>query len=203
VHDPVDGLDAPVRPQIYQSLWQTSTLGLALVVKGQRATPSITHVRTAVQDADPGLPIYAVRTGPELLGAQLAPRIFATRLINAFALSALFLSAFGLHGVIAYGVRQRTHEIGVRVALGATGPRVLALVLGQAARLTAIGIAIGLAGAAALARLIATLLFDASVSDLSTLAVVAAILAVVAGLATLGAARRAVRIEAAVALRQH
>jgi len=204
VHDVrEDGLDAPVRPQIYQSLWQTSTLGLALVVKGQRTTPAVTHLRTAVQDADPRLPIYAVRTGPELLGAQLAPRIFATRLINAFALSALFLSAFGLHGVIAYGVRQRTHEIGVRVALGATALRVLALVLGQAARLTALGIAIGLIGAAALARLIATLLVDASVSDVSTLAVVAAILAVVAGLATLGAARRAVRIEAAVALRQH
>ena len=156
-----------------------------------------------LQDADPRLPIYAVRSGSELLAAQLAPRLFSTRLINAFALSALFLAAFGLHGVIAYGVRQRTHEIGVRVALGASALRILTLVLGQAARLTAIGIAVGVLGAAALARLIATLLFDASVTDVSTLVLVALVLAAVAALATLGAARRAVRIEAAVALRQH
>ena len=198
-----DGVDAPIRPQIYQSLWQVSTLGLALVVKGRHATPSLSEIRTAVQDADPRLPIYAVRSGSELLAAQLAPRLFSTRLINAFALSALFLAAFGLHGVIAYGVRQRTHEIGVRVALGASALRILTLVLGQAARLTAIGIAVGVLGAAALARLIATLLFDASVTDVSTLVLVALVLAAVAALATLGAARRAVRIEAAVALRQH
>jgi len=105
--------------------------------------------------------------------------------------------------VIAYGVRQRTHEIGVRVALGASALRILTLVLGQAARLTAIGIAVGVLGAAALARLIARLLFDASVSDVSTLVLVALVLAAVAALATLGAARRAVNIEAAVALRQH
>ena len=198
-----DGLDAPIRPQIYQSLWQASTLGLALVVKARQATPSLSQTRTAVEDADPRLPIYAVRTGRELLAAQLAPRLFATRLMNAFAFSALFLAAFGLHGVIAYGVRQRTHEIGVRVALGATALRILALVLGEAARLTAIGIVIGLAGAAAMARLIATLQFDASLADASTLALVATVLAVVAALTTLAAARRAVRIDAAVALRQN
>jgi len=198
-----DGLDAPIRPQIYQSLWQASTLGLALVVKGRKETPSLTQTRSAVQDADPRLPIYAVRTGTELLDAQLAPRLFATRLINAFALSALFLAAFGLHGVIAYGVRQRTHEIGVRVALGATALRILALVLGQAARLAAIGIAVGIGGAAALARLIARLLFDVSGTEVSTLASVAVILAAVAAVATIGAARRAVQIEAAVALRQN
>jgi len=198
-----DGLDAPIRPQIYQSLWQASTLGLALVVKGRKESPSLTQTRSAVQDADPRLPIYAVRTGTALLDAQLAPRLFATRLINAFALSALFLAAFGLHGVIAYGVRQRTHEIGVRVALGATALRILALVLGQAARLAAIGIAVGIVGAAALARLIATLLFDVSGTEVSTLASVAVILAAVAAVATIGAARRAVQIEAAVALRQN
>jgi predicted permease len=197
-----DGVDSPVRPQIYQSLWQASSLGLALVVHGRNATPSLGMVRTAVLGADPGLPIYAARTGTELVAAQLSQRLFATRLINVFACAALFLAALGLHGVIAYGVRQRTHEIGIRVALGATALRVVALVLGQAAQLTAVGILLGVAGAAVLSRLIATMLFDARVSDPWTMVSVVLVLATVVGLATLGAARRATRIEAAVALRQ-
>ena len=103
---------------------------------------------------DPNLPLYAVRTGEELIAAQLAQRRFATRLINAFAASALLLAAFGLHGIIAYGVRQRRHEIGVRIALGATAARMIGLVLGQAARLAAGGMAVGLAGAFMFAQLI-------------------------------------------------
>jgi putative ABC transport system permease protein len=197
-----DGLDTPVRPQIYQSLWQGSTLGLAMVVRGRRTTPSLNMVQAAVLDADPGLPMYAVRSGDELVGAQLSQRLFATRLINVFAGAALFLAAFGLHGVIAYGVRQRTREIGIRVALGATALRVLALVLGQAARLTSVGILLGIAGGVAVSRLIATMLFGASFSDPLTIVSVVLLLATVVGLATLGAARRATRIEAAVALRQ-
>ena len=203
VHDvKEDGLDAPVRPQIYQSLWQGSTLGLGLVVRGRNTTPPLSLVQAAVLDADPGLPIYAVRSGNQLVAAQLSQRLFATRLINVFAGAALFLAAFGLHGVIAYGVRQRTREIGIRVALGATALRVVGLVLGQAARLTLLGILLGIAGAAALSRLIATMLFGASFTDPFTIASVIVVLATVVGMATLGAARRATRIEAAVALRQ-
>jgi predicted permease len=203
VHDVAeDGLDAPVRPQIYQSLWQGSTLGLGLVVRGRTTTPPLSLVQAAVLDADPGLPIYAVRSGNQLVAAQLSQRLFATRLINVFAGAALFLAAFGLHGVIAYGVRQRTREIGIRVALGATALRVVGLVLGQAARLTLLGILLGIAGAAALSRLIATMLFGASFTDPFTIASVIVVLATVVGMATLGAARRATRIEAAVALRQ-
>ena len=203
VHDvKEDGLDAPVRPQIYQSLWQGSTLGLGLVVRGRNTTPPLSLVQAAVLDADPGLPIYAVRSGNQLVAAQLSQRLFATRLINVFAGAALFLAAFGLHGVIAYGVRQRTREIGIRVALGATALRVVGLVLGQAARLTLVGIVLGIAGAVALSRLIATMLFGASFTDPFTIASVIVVLAAVVGMATLGAARRATRIEAAVALRQ-
>jgi ABC-type antimicrobial peptide transport system permease subunit len=98
-------------------------------------------------------------------------------------------------------VRQRTHEIGVRVALGATAGRILALVLGQAARLTAFGVAIGLAAAIVVTRLITTMLFNVRPGDPVTLVGVVVLLAAVVGLATLGAARRAARIEAAVALR--
>jgi predicted permease len=197
-----DGLDAPVRPQIYQSLWQGSSLNLAMVVRGRNGAPSLTIVQAAVLDADPGLPIYAVRSGNELIAAQLAQRLFATRLINVFACAALFLAAFGLHGVIAYGVRQRTREIGIRVALGATALRVVALVLGQAARLTFVGIVLGIFGAVTLSRVIETMLFGTSFSDPVTAVSVVLVLGTVVGLATLSAARRATRIEAAVALRQ-
>jgi hypothetical protein len=197
-----DGLDAPVRPQMYQSLWQGSTLGLGLVVRGRGTTPSLNTVQAAVLDADPGLPIYAVRSGSGLVGAQLAQRVFATRLINVFAGAALFLAAFGLHGVIAYGVRQRTREIGSRVALGATALRVIALVLGQAAQLTIVGVLIGILGAVTLSRVIETMLFGTSFSDPVTAVSVVLVLGTVVALATLGAARRATRIDAAVALRQ-
>ena len=197
-----DGLDMPVRPQIYQSLWQVSNLGLVVFAAGQSAIPAATAVRDAVQGADPNLPVYAVRNGRELLAAQLAQRRFATRLINAFAVAALVLAAFGLHGMMTYGVRQRTHEIGVRVALGASTMRVVALVVGQAGRLAAIGLALGIAGALLLSRVIAAMLYGITPNDPATLAGVALLLAIVIGAATFGAARRAARIDAAVALRQ-
>ena len=197
-----DAVDAPVRPQIYQSLWQVSNLALVIVAQGRTSVPSAAVIRNAVQDTDPNLPVYALRSGEELLATQLAQRRFATHLIDAFAIAALCLAAFGLHGVISYGVRQRTHEIGIRVALGATTSRVMAMVLGQAARLTAVGVAIGLVIALLASRLMATMLFNVKASDPITLAGVVALLGVVVGLATFGAARRAARIEAAVALRQ-
>jgi putative ABC transport system permease protein len=197
-----DGIDAPIRPQIYQSLLQVSTLSLAVVASGRGAAPPAAVVQQAVQSADPNLPIYAVRTGEQLVATQLAQRRFATRLINAFALMAVLLAAFGLHGIIAYAIRQRTHEIGVRVALGATGGRVLMLILGQGARLTAIGLAVGLVASLVLSGFLRTMLFGITPTDPWTLAATVVMLAVVVGLATLGAARRATQIEAAVALRQ-
>ena len=196
-----DGLDVPVRPQIYQSLWQTSNLALAIVAQGRSAPPSVGLVRKAVADVDPNLPVYALRTGDELVASQLAQRRFATRLLEAFALAALGLAAFGLHGVIAYGVRQRTHEIGVRVALGATASRVIGLVLQQATRVMIAGIVIGLGAALLASRLMTTMLFGVGASDPLTLVGVVLILAAVVGVATFGAARRAARIDPAVALR--
>jgi predicted permease len=197
-----DGIDAVVRPQIYQSLLQASTLALAIVARGHGAPPPAAVLQQAVQGVDPNLPVYAVRSGEQLIAAQLAQRRFAVRLINAFAIIAVLLAAFGLHGIIAYGVRQRTHEIGVRVALGASRHRVLGLILGQSARLTAAGVAVGLLGALALSQFLRTLLFDISPTDPWTLTATVAVVTLVVGLAALGAARRAVGIEAAVALRQ-
>jgi ABC-type antimicrobial peptide transport system permease subunit len=195
-----DGLDAPVRPEIYQSLWQGSTLNLAIVASG-RAAPPLRAIEAAVAKADPNLPVFARRTGEQLLAAQLAQRRFVTALINAFATAALLLAAFGLHGVIAYGVRQRTHEIGVRVALGASAGRVMQMVLAQAARLAAIGVVIGIGATIFLSELIRTMLFDVTPRDPATLIGAIVLLGVVVGVATIGAARRAARIDASVALR--
>jgi putative ABC transport system permease protein len=197
-----DGLDAPIRPQIYQSLLQLSTLALAVVARGHGAPPPAAAIERAVQAVDPNLPLYAVRTGEDLIAVQLAQRRFATRLINAFAVMAVLLAAFGLHGIIAYGVRQRTHEIGVRIALGATAARIVGLVLGQAVRLAAGGVAVGLASAFVLSQFLRTMLFQVSPTDPRTLSATVGILLTVVGVATVGAARRATRIEAAVALRQ-
>jgi putative ABC transport system permease protein len=197
-----DAVDAPIRPEVYQSLWQVSTLGLAVVARGRTGPPGLATVKAAVQSGDPNLPVYAVRTGEELVSAQLAPRLFATRLINAFACAALFLAAFGLHGVIAYGVRQRTHEIGIRVALGATALRIIGLVLGQAAHLTALGVAIGIAGSFVASQLMTSMLYGARIGDPAMLTAVVLLLTLVVGVATFGAARRASKIEAAVALRE-
>ena len=196
-----DGLDAAIRPQMYQSLWQVSNLSLVIVAQGRSRPPSAETIARAVQGANANLPVYAVRTGEELVAAQLAQRRFATRLINVFAAAALALAALGLHGVIAYGIRQRMHEIGVRVALGATAGRIMALVLGDAARLAAAGIATGLLAAIVLSRLITTMLFNVRPSDPATLSGVVVLVAAVVTAATIGAARRAARIDAAVALR--
>jgi predicted permease len=197
-----DGVDRPVRPQMYQSLWQGSTLNLAIVAQGRWAPPSAATVTAAVQQTDPNLPVYAVRTGHDVLAGQLAQRRFATTLINAFAIAALLLAAFGLHGVIAYSVRQRTHEIGVRVALGATAARIMSLVLGEAARLAAIGIVIGAVATLVMSQLISAMLFNVHPNDPWTLGSVALLLGSVVTLTTLVAARRAAGIEASVALRQ-
>jgi putative ABC transport system permease protein len=197
-----DGVAAPVRPQIYQSLWQVSNLNLAIVASGGDAVPDASAVQTALQESDPNLPAYALRNGADLIATELAQRRFAGTLIHVFAATALFLAALGLHGVIAYTIRQRTHEIGVRMALGASAMHVLSLVLLQSARLTAVGVVIGVAASIAATRLLATLLFGVSPRDPWTLGAASLLLVAVAAIATVAAGRRAIRIDAAAALRE-
>jgi putative ABC transport system permease protein len=131
----------------------------------------------------------------------LAPTRFAMILIWVFAGVALFLSAVGLYGVISYSVRQRTHEIGVRMALGAERPKILRLVLGQGLTLTGAGLLVGLVGAAALARLISSLLFGVSSTDPVTYGLIAILLGGVAALACYVPAARAARVDPLMALR--
>jgi ABC-type antimicrobial peptide transport system permease subunit len=137
----------------------------------------------------------------EVVGKALAQRRFTMLLLALFAASALMLSAIGIYGVMAYFVTQRTREIGIRMALGAAPRTVLTMVLGQGARLTAAGVAIGLAGAIALTRAISTLLFAVSPRDPATLATLSIVLAAVALAACYVPARRATKVDPIRALR--
>jgi ABC-type antimicrobial peptide transport system permease subunit len=158
-------------------------------------------VKAVVADLDKDLPIVNVRTMDELMNEAVAPPRFRTILVSMFALVGLLLAAIGIYGVMAYAVTERTHELGVRIALGADRSSVLRLVLGEAAALTAIGVAVGIAGALPAARLMRSLLFGVSATDVLTLAGTSALLTATALVASYVPARRAMRIDPVVVLR--
>jgi putative ABC transport system permease protein len=147
------------------------------------------------------LPIYSLKTMSDMVGESLVRPRFLSVLLMAFSGIALALAGVGIYGVMAYSVSQRTQEIGVRMALGASTGQVLKMVLGQGAKMTAVGIAIGLGGAFVLTRLIAKLLFEVSVTDPMTFAGVVVLLSVVALLACYIPARRATKVDPMIALR--
>jgi ABC-type antimicrobial peptide transport system permease subunit len=160
-------------------------------------------VRRAIADLDPTIAFYNVATMEERVAR--APWMFVRRfpalLVGAFAGLALLLTAVGIYGVLSYTVRQRTHELGIRRAIGAPATHIFGLVVGRAALLAGLGLAIGLCGALAAARLVATLLFGVAPWDPPTLAAVAAALFAVALLAAWLPARAAVRVDPMLALR--
>jgi putative ABC transport system permease protein len=158
-------------------------------------------VRNDLHGLDKDLPVYGVRTMDDYLAASVAQPRFNTLLLGLFAGVALLLSAVGLYGVMAYTVVQRTHEIGVRMALGAERRDVLKMVLGRGLVLTLTGVAIGLVGAIAMSRFLAGMLFGVQPHDPATLAGVSLILLAVALLACYIPARRATRVDPMVALR--
>jgi ABC-type antimicrobial peptide transport system permease subunit len=173
------------------------------VVLRSKADPStlMGPVRRAVQEIDPREVIYNVATLEQVVANSLAARRFSMMLLGVFAALALALACVGIYGVISYLVKQRTNEIGVRMALGAQRTDVLRLILGEGTRMALIGVAIGIVAALGLTRLMRNQLFGVSAQDPLTFGGVALCLVIVAIAACYVPARRAMRVDPIVALR--
>ena len=198
-----NGLDADVQPELYLSHIQYPERRLNIVISTDApdAAQLTQAARAQVKAFDPDQMIWRTQTIEQLIGKSVAPRRFNMMLLGIFAGVALVLAAVGLYGVMSYSVSWRTHEIGVRMALGAKRADVLRLVVRQGMTMTLIGLAIGLAGAIALSRLMTSMLYGVSTTDPLTFTGVSIVLLAVALLACLLPARRATRVDPIVALR--
>ena len=198
----VDVALAPT-PQMYLPQSQVTDGMLTLVVRARSTDPArlTASIRDAVRGLDPGVPIYDVASMGERVARSAAPRRFVMRLLAAFALAALALAALGLYGVVAHSVGQRTREIGIRMALGATPRDIARLVLVGGSGLIAAGLAAGLLGAFGATRFLSAILYEVRPADPVSLAAASALLALVAVAAHWLPARRASRIDPIAALK--
>ncbi|HEV2915197.1 MAG TPA: ABC transporter permease [Pyrinomonadaceae bacterium] len=196
-------LDDEPAPQMYVPHAQdTGWGGMSLVVRTTTQPTALTSaVRAAVLSIDKDQPVFNIKTMEDVAAASVANRRIAMFLLSVFAGLALLLAALGVYGVISYSIAQRTHEIGLRMALGAQRRDVMKLILRQGMGLVLVGIVIGLVAAFALTRVMASLLYEVSATDPLTFTVVALILGTVALLACLIPARRAMKVDPMVALR--
>jgi putative ABC transport system permease protein len=196
------GLANPARLEVYVPLRQDPASEMTLLVKSGADPAALTSaIREAVQSIDKDQPLFAISTMKELVSNSVATRRMTLVLLGLFSGLALVLGAIGIYGVISYSVAQRTHEIGIRMALGAPRRDVFRLVVGQGLKLAGIGITIGVVAAFGLARLMSSLLYGISVTDFETFAGVSILLAFVAFVACYIPARRAMRVDPIIALR--
>jgi putative ABC transport system permease protein len=195
------GLDSPSRPTVYVNLFQRPRSAITLTMLSESDTKLVTSsARAILQELNPEVPAKFL-TFSQVYSSSLGSRRFNLILIGFFGVTALLLTTAGVFGVMAYSVSRRTREIGVRVALGAGSRDVLAMILGQGMRTILIGVAAGIAGAFALTRMVASLLFGVTATDPLTFAAVILLLIAVALLACYIPARRATRVDPLVALR--
>ena len=201
------GLDEQPTPEIYypylqNPLNETYNRSMTIVVRTKSDAAAMTDsLRAELLSLDKTLPVYALKPMTEYLRDSLSRRRFNMVLLSVFAAVALLLAAVGIYGVISYSVAQRTHEIGIRVAVGAHARDILRLVVGQAMSLTLVGVALGLGASFALTRVIESLLFEVSPTDPLTFAVIASVLTGVALTACFVPAHRATKVDPMVALR--
>lgn len=201
-------LTEDARPELYvpvaqasEDLWGDRDVSMAVVVRTAGDPAALAApVRQAVLRVDPRLPVYDVATMEQIRATWMATTRFNMLLLTTLGAIGLVLAVVGIYGVIAYFVSQRTQEIGLRMALGATEKRVLAMVTYQALRPVLAGLAVGLAGAAAVTRVLSSLLYGVTATDPATFAGVLVVLAVAALLASWIPARRAARVDPSRAL---
>jgi ABC-type antimicrobial peptide transport system permease subunit len=161
----------------------------------------IGEVKTQIWKVDKAIPVTKLGSMPEVMAASLGAQRFNMTLMGIFAAVALVLAAVGIYGVVSYSVTQRTHEIGIRMALGAGSGDVLKIVLRQGLTLAGLGVGIGLGAALAVTRVMSTLLYGVSTTDPIVFATIAIVLAGVALGATFIPARRAAKVDPMIALR--
>ena len=195
-------LSEPDRPVVYLPLAQRHETGVTLYVRANGAlAPIVSQVRREIQAIEPNLPVPDPLTMGETVATSLyAPRMGAM-LLAIFGGLALLLASLGIYGVLAFSIARRTREIGIRVALGADGRRVTALVLREGMSLVGLGLAIGLGAGFYLSESVKAFLFDVSPRDLTTFAIVPCVLVAVALLACYVPARRALRVDPLTALK--
>jgi len=203
------GLDEEVKPEAYMPLTQSapdylagSVSGMILVARTSSDPQSMAApIKREVQELDGSLPVYNIKTMEQYLAESVAQRRFNMLLLMVFAGVAVLLAAVGLYGVMSYMVSQRTHEIGLRMALGAQARDILAMAVRQGLALIGVGIGIGLVGALALTRVMTGLLYGVGATDPATFVAIVLLLALVSLLACYVPARRATRIDPLIALR--
>ena len=197
-----EALDRDARAEVFMPLSQTPFGSMTFVVRTTGdAAALIPALRSRIWEVDRALPIYDASTVNALVAQTLAARRFVTNLLTVLAGLAFLLATLGIYGMLVFSTTQRTREIGIRMAVGGKAGDILALVLGESARLIAAGLVLGLAGSLAAARLLAALLYSTSPTDPLTLAATTILLAAVALLACYVPARRATRIDPLTALR--
>jgi putative ABC transport system permease protein len=190
------------RVQGYFAFAQTPAGGMTVIIKGA-SDPNqlISSVRGAVREIDPDQPIYSPRTMDEIRAESVAPERLNLTLLSLFAGIALVLAIVGIYGVMSYSVTQRTHEIGIRMAIGARPRDVFKMILGHGMKLALIGVGLGLIGAFALTRLMASMLFGVEPTDATTFGVLSMLLIGIALLACYLPGRRATKVEPTISLR--
>jgi putative ABC transport system permease protein len=196
------GLDSSAKPEVYFPYLQVSDPSMSLVVRTTSDPLSlVAAVKNQIQTIDKDLPIDQAKTMQQLLAESVSGRRFNMLLLSVFALVALVLAVVGIYGVMSYTVTQRTHEIGIRVAIGAQSRDVFRMVIGQGMILAMIGVAFGLVGAFGLTRLMTTMLFGVEPTDPATFVSIAVLLTIVALVACCIPGRRATKVDPLVALR--
>src|SRR5713101_10032655 len=202
------GLDQQIQPEFYlpmaqvpASAWDWIGRTMDVVVRTQGGPIPLNALRMAVASIAPGVPIYRVSSMQQKISDTLERSHFDTFLLAIFAGTALLLSSVGIYGVLSYTVAQRSREIGIRMALGASQAQVMRDVLGYGVRLTSLGLVFGLAGALAGTRVLSSLLYGVRSTDAITFVAVSMVLTAVAFMASYIPARRAMRVDPIIALR--